>query len=87
MDPQQLIQQYGVWIFVAINVALGLVLGLVPFSLGFIKGRRKIGMIGLAVCVIGGAILGVLVSLPACILFTWLTFRQPAPAGSPDIES
>lgn len=85
MDLQQLIQQYGVWAFVAINVVIGLVLGLVPFSLGFIKGRKKLGLAGFAACLIGGAILGIFLSLPACLLFTWMVVKRPA--VSEDLEN
>ncbi len=84
MDPSDLVARYGVWIFFYVNIGLGLALGLLPLSVGFIKKRPKIGAAGLLACVIGGAILGIFLSLPACVYFTWLTVRQPNPAAPID---
>lgn len=84
MDPSEMVARYGVWIFFYINIGLGLALGLIPLSVGLVKKRAKVGAAGLAACVIGGAILGVFLSLPACIYFTWLAVRQPKPAASVD---
>lgn len=86
MNSQELIEQYGIWIFVLINVGIGLVLGLIPLTIGLIKGRAKYGVFGFAACLVGGAILGVFLSIPACVFFSWLAIRQPKPAASIDEE-
>ena len=86
MDPSDMVARYGVWIFVYINIAIGIVLGLIPLSVGLIRKRSKIAAGGFLACVIGGAILGIFLALPACLYFTWLAIRQPKPvvADSPD---
>lgn len=86
MEPSDLVARYGVWIFVYINLGIGLALGLVPLSVGFIKGRAKVGIGGFFACLIGGAILGVFLSLPACVIFTWLSIRRPKPVASVDSD-
>lgn len=76
MDPEKLMAEYGMWVFFYINIGLGLVLGLIPLTIGLIKGRRAYGIYGLIACLVGGALLGILLSVPACILFTWLCLRK-----------
>lgn len=58
-----------------INAAIGLVLGAVPLILGFLKGQVKYGVFGFITCLIGGAILGVILSVPSMIFFSWLVVR------------
>lgn len=84
MDPSELVARYGVWIFVYINIGIGIALGLIPLSVGLIKRRAKIGGGGFLACVIGGAILGMFLAVPACVYFTWLAARQPKPTASID---
>lgn len=57
------------------NAGIGLVLGLVPLIFGFVKGRVKYGVIGLLACLVGGAVLGIILSVPAMVFFTWLVVR------------
>ncbi|MEQ1646193.1 MAG: hypothetical protein ABL959_22265 [Pyrinomonadaceae bacterium] len=75
MDPSKMTTQEVMMYAALFNAAIGLVLGLVPLILGFIKGRSKYGVIGFFACLVGGAILGIILSLPAAIFFTWLVVR------------
>ena len=75
MDPSKMTTQEVMMYAALFNAAIGLVLGLVPLILGFVKGRTKYGVFGFLACLIGGAILGIILSLPAMIFFTWLVVR------------
>lgn len=61
---------------VLINIGLGLLLGLIPLIAGFVKNNRKFGLFGLFGSIIGGAVLGVVLSLPVAAVFTWLIFKN-----------
>jgi len=60
-----------------IGAALGLLLGLIPLVLGFIKKERKYAMFGFLGSLIGGALLGIFLSIPITAIFTWLILRNP----------
>ena len=78
MDPIRLTPQEA-WIYtVLFGAGIGFVLGLIPLVVGIIKGKVKMGAIGLLVCAVGGAILGILLSLPAAAVFVWLILKKPA---------
>ncbi|MEQ1642834.1 MAG: hypothetical protein ABL959_05260 [Pyrinomonadaceae bacterium] len=89
MDPSKMTTQEVMMYAALFNAGIGLVLGLVPLVLGFIKGRPKYGVIGFLACLFGGAILGIILSLPAMIFFTWLVVRgsKGNVAGAQDIDS
>ena len=55
---------------------IGFLLGLIPLITGIIKKKVKTGVIGLLVATFGGALAGVLISIPAMAVFTWLTLRE-----------
>ncbi|MBA3601810.1 MAG: hypothetical protein H0W45_11385 [Acidobacteria bacterium] len=59
-----------------IGSALGLILGLIPLVLGFIKKKRKYAMFGFLGSLIGGALLGIFLSIPIAAIFTWLILRK-----------
>ena len=61
---------------VLIPAAVGLVLGLVPLIVGKIKNKLKLGILGLAVCTVAGAIFGFFGSIPSMAIFTWLILRK-----------
>ena len=69
-----------------INAAIGFVLGLVPLGFGFIRGQRKLGVLGILASTVGGAILGVFLSVPAMAIFTWLVVRRSSPEAAADSE-
>ena len=64
-------------LYVAIRGALvGFLLGLVPLITGIIKKKVKVGAIGLLVTTLGGALAGIIISIPAMAVFTWLILRE-----------
>jgi hypothetical protein len=75
MDPTKMSTQEVMMYAALFNAGIGLVAGLVPLILGFVKGKVKYGVIGFLACLVGGALLGVILSIPAMIVFTWLIIR------------
>jgi hypothetical protein len=63
-----------------LNAGIGLLVGLAPLVLGFMRDRKKLGILGMAASIIGGAILGLLLSIPAAGLFVWLIVQGTNPA-------
>ncbi|MEO8647748.1 MAG: hypothetical protein ABI539_01140 [Acidobacteriota bacterium] len=61
---------------VAVNAAFGVLFGSFPLVAGVLAGNRKYGIFGFVASVIGGAVLGVLISFPAAIIFLWLILRK-----------
>lgn len=81
MDPTTMTQQQILIFGILINAGIGLVIGLVPLILGFVKGNIRYGLFGFFASIIGGAILGILLSVPAAVIFSVMIFRkakQPA---------
>jgi hypothetical protein len=72
MNPDQMSMRDVMLYALLVNAGIGLALGLVPLIIGFVKGKVRYGILGMIVSVIGGAILGVILSIPAVIIFTWL---------------
>ncbi len=65
------------WLYsLAINVGIGVVLGLIPLVVGFIKHQRKTAFLGFVVTIVGGAILGLLLAIPSAAIFTWLAVTR-----------
>ena len=64
--------------FALINIVLGLLFGSFPLIAGLKMKNRNYAVYGFVGSVIGGAILGVLLSYPIAIIFTWLILRKPA---------
>ncbi len=60
-----------------INVVLGFLFGSFPLILGIKMKNRNYGVYGFIGSIIGGAVLGVLVSYPIAIISTWLILRKP----------
>ena len=59
-----------------IHSSIGLLLGLIPLVLGFIKKERSYAVFGFLGSIIGGAILGIFLSVPIAAIFTWLILRK-----------
>ncbi|MCY7375045.1 MAG: hypothetical protein LH472_03640 [Pyrinomonadaceae bacterium] len=59
------------------HAIIGFLLGLIPLILGFIKKERSYAVFGFLGSIIGGAILGLLLSLPIAVIFIWLILRKP----------
>ena len=63
-------------IYTLIPIGIGVLLGLVPLVAGIMKRKLRLGFLGLIASTVGGAILGVLLSIPAMAIFTWLIVRD-----------
>jgi hypothetical protein len=82
MDQIRLTPQEA-WLYtVLIGAGFGLVLGLIPLVVGIVKGKAKLGAIGLVASIACGAILGILLALPAAAIFVWLIVKRPAAPAS-----
>lgn len=69
------------------GVISGVVFGLIPLILGLVKKNLKFGAIGFGSSIIGGAILGIYLSIPASAVFSWLILRKPKAEESANIEN
>ena len=76
MDGIRLTQTEAFAYLILIHAGIGLILGLIPLVIGIRKGKAKLGLIGLLVAVVGGALIGFLGSIPAMGIFTWLVLRD-----------
>jgi hypothetical protein len=82
MDPNSMSARDLLLYGVLINTAVGLVLGLVPLISGIAKRKIKYGLLGFVLSIIGGAILGIVLAIPASAIITWLIFRDPKVADA-----
>lgn len=65
-------------------LAVGFAFGLVPLICGLVKKRVGLAIGGFAACLVGGFILGLILALPMCVLFTVLIFvTKPKNAVQP----
>jgi hypothetical protein len=81
MDGIRLTTQQALLYVALINGAIGLVIGLVPLILGIVRKKVRIGLYGLLASTIGGALLGLLLSIPAAVIFVWLILKKPVSPG------
>ena len=58
------------------GLALGILLGLIPLILGFVKKERSYALFGFFTSVITGVFLPIL-SVVSVAIFTWLILRRP----------
>jgi hypothetical protein len=64
------------------NIGLGILLGAIPLVLGFIRKERSYAVFGFLGSIIGGAILGLFLSIPVAAIFTWLILRKTKPVNA-----
>ena len=79
MDPTKMTMVQ--WMLIGAGV--GAVVGLVPLIAGVIKGKLKLGLLGLLASAVGGSVMSLILSVPIALIFTWLAVRKPA--ASPQI--
>jgi hypothetical protein len=70
------LSEYQAITYILIPTGIGFLLGLVPLVLGIVKQKVRLGVFGLIASTLGGAILGVILSIPAMAVFTWLIVRD-----------
>ncbi len=54
----------------------GGVIGILPLVLGILKRKALLGLGGMIVSAIGGAVAGIFLAIPTVILFVWLILRN-----------
>jgi hypothetical protein len=69
------------------GIISGVVFGLIPLVLGLVKKNLKFGLIGFGSSIIGGAILGIFLSIPVSAVFSWLILRKPKAEESANTEN
>ena len=67
--------QIGIYV-VVINIILGFLLGSFPLICGIKMKKRNYGIYGFIGSIIGGTLLGIFLSYPIAIIFTWLILRN-----------
>ena len=63
-------------LYILIPAGIGFLLGLIPLIAGLVKRKVRLGVVGLIASTLGGALLGVILSIPAMAIFTWLIVRD-----------
>jgi len=87
MDVIEVTSREAIGMVILINTVIGFALGLIPLLFGHFNKQLKLGVIGIAAATLGGAILGVFLSVPATVVFTYLIARKPRTITSePDAE-
>jgi hypothetical protein len=84
MQGPEILGENAVYYLPLIGGAVGLVLGLVPLVAGIIKKKVRLGFFGLLASAVGGAILGIFLSIPAMAVFTWMILRPSETAAAAD---
>jgi membrane associated rhomboid family serine protease len=77
MQPIRLTTTEAITYVALFNMGLGILFGAVPLILGFIKKERSYAVFGFLGAIIGGALLGIFLSIPVAGIFTWLILRRP----------
>lgn len=72
---------------IAGNIVFGVLFGSFPLIFGLIAGNRKYAFFGFVSSIIGGAILGVVLSYPLALLFLWLILRDKIAPSRPGPET
>lgn len=58
------------------SLVMGAIVGAIPGITGAVKGKIGLAIGGFCACVICNFILGLLLSIPACIIFMFLIFKK-----------
>lgn len=74
--PIHISQTQAIMWVMLLNAVIGFILGLIPLLFGYFSKQLKLGLLAIAVTTIGGGLLGILISIPGTIIFTWLVARN-----------
>ena len=66
----------GVYGLLAVNIVLAFLFATFPLVAGILRGNQRRGFIGFALSLVGGAILGILLSFPLAMIYFWLIVRD-----------
>jgi hypothetical protein len=76
MEQIKMTTTEAIYYITIFNIGLGILLGAIPLVLGFIRKERSYAVFGFLGSIIGGAILGLFLSIPVAAIFTWLILRK-----------
>ena len=76
MEQVKLTSDEAIVYLAYLNIGLGILFGAIPLVFGFIKKERSYGVFGFLGAVVGAAILGIFLSIPIAVIFTWLILRK-----------
>lgn len=66
----------GMWGLLAVNIVLAFLFATFPLVAGILRGNQKRGLMGFVLSLLGGALLGILLSFPLAMIFFWLIVRD-----------
>lgn len=76
-EPLRITYKEAILYAALLQAIIGLLLGLIPLIVGIFRKKAKLGVLGLVASTVGGAILGLFLSVPAVGLFLWLILKKP----------
>jgi len=83
MEQIKLTTNEAILYIAILNIGLGILFGAIPLILGFIRKERSYAVFGFLGSIIGGAILGIFLSIPVAAIFTWLILRKTKAETNP----
>ena len=58
-------------------VFAGLITGAIPAILGVVKNKIGLAVGGFFACLVSALVLGLILAIPVCAIFSWLILRTP----------
>lgn len=80
MDPINLNTREAILLLTLVGIVIGFLLGLVPLIYGRIRGKTRLGLMGLVISMVAGAIWSIL-PLFVMLTFVFLIIRDPKQPG------
>jgi len=81
----------GFYGLLVVNIVLGFLFGAFPLLAGIRTGNQKRGILAFVLSIVGGALLGIIISFPLAMIFLWLMLRdratEPVVSANPAPES
>lgn len=59
----------------AINIGIGVVIGLAPLVFGFVRRQSKRAFLGFILTIVGSALLGLILAIPVAAIWVWLIYK------------
>lgn len=81
MDPININTREAILLLTLVGIVIGFLLGLVPLIYGRMRGKARLGIIGMIVSIIAGAIWSIL-PLFVMLTFVFLIIRDPKPSSN-----
>ena len=67
----------GMYGLLVVNIVLAFLFATFPLVAGILRGNQKRGFLGFVLALVGGALLGILLSFPLAMIFFWLIVKEP----------